>query len=85
MVWLLVNTIINQAAARPQLRLPLPLSTGWVKKKKNRDLKQNGHNYSEIRQKKKKLVCFGIKPLKWLRKMNIKLATRSKHERYLMQ
>ena len=24
--WLLVNTIINQAAARPQLGLPLPLT-----------------------------------------------------------
>ena len=26
---------------------------------KNRDLEQNGHNYLEIHQKGKKLVCFG--------------------------
>ena len=53
------------------------------------DLKKHGHNYSEIRQKKKKLVCFGKFSLnaaglasnlsklveKWLRKMNMKLVT----------
>ena len=57
--------------------------------KKNRDLKKYGHNYSEIHQEGKKLVCFGkFKKLnaagwapnlsklmeKWLRKMNLKLA-----------
>ena len=61
--------------------------TGWTKKKC--DLKQNGHNYSEICQKGKKFMCFGKFSLnaagqapnlsqllkKWLRKMNMKLAT----------
>ena len=56
---------------------------------KNRDLKQNGHNYLEIHQKGKKLVCLENSALnaagyapnlsklveKWLRKMNLKLAT----------
>ena len=32
------------------------VSTGWTKKKW--DLKNNGHNSSEIHQKEKKLVCF---------------------------
>ena len=59
--------------------------TGWVKKKW--DLKNNGHNSSEIHQKGKKLVCFGkfsfnaaglasyllILVEKWHRKMNMKL------------
>ena len=31
--------------------------TGWTKKKW--DLKNNGHNSSEIHQKGKKVVCFG--------------------------
>ena len=61
--------------------------TGWVKKKW--DLKKHGHIYSEIRQKKKKLVCFGKFSLnaaglasnlsklveKRLRKMSMKLVT----------
>ena len=53
------------------------------------DLEQKGHNYLEIHQKGKKLVCFGKFSLnaaelasnlsklveKWLREMNLKLAT----------
>ena len=49
---------------------------------KKGDLEKHGHNYSEIHQKGKKLVCFGKFSLnlskllkKWLRKMNMKLAT----------
>ena len=61
----------------------------YYRVKKKWDLKKNGHNYSEIRQKKKKLVCFGKFSLnaaglasnlsilveKWHRKMNMKLVT----------
>ena len=72
----------------PQVRMWKILYIYRVSQKKVGSQK-HGHNYSEIRQKKKKLVCFGKFSLnaaglasnlsilveKWHRKMNMKLVT----------
>ena len=85
--WFSINPNWNKIRYQKCVDVYKWVHTGWVKKKW--DLKKHGHNYSEIHQKKKKLVCFGKFSLnaaglasnlsklvaKWLRKMNMKLVT----------
>ena len=53
----IITIIRNICSKEAKSSCLLKIATGWTKKKG--DLKKHGHNYTEIYQKGKKLVCFG--------------------------